>query len=401
MIYLDANSTSMIRPEVKDITDLLLQHQIANPSSVHHYGRNARAQLQTARRDILRLLNLKQNHTKQRLVFTSGATEACNQMILGFLGPLVKLGLSPGHIVTSAIEHPAVLETVSLLEKSSWKIERVNPNAEGIVDVDAFVSKVTKQTALVSLMAANNETGAIQPVMEISRKLREQGYAGAIVSDFTQVIGKALISLEDYFNAGVNAIAISAHKIGALAGVGALVINESSELTCFSFEPLIRGGSQEMSYRGGTENLFGAMVFAAVSKNLSQTLAEEIARKEELRELLWNGLKNKLPFIKRLTPNNSDTETKSLSNTLLLQVEGCRGDDLVVALDLEGLAVSTGSACSSGKQKISHVVTAMGLNLQQAREVIRISIDWSTNRQEITDSVDIIARIVSKSRERL
>ncbi|MFN8391547.1 MAG: aminotransferase class V-fold PLP-dependent enzyme [Bdellovibrionota bacterium] len=398
-IYFDANASSRLRPEIERVVaELVSPAAPKNPSSVHSSGRLARARLQAARKSVLRLLNGGPDGISQRLVFTSGGTESCNQMILGFLGPLPQLGMAPGKVVTSAIEHPAVLEPLSLLERCGWKIIRVRPQRNGIINVDEFVHHVDSGTALASLMCANNETGAIQPVREVATQLRAKGFGGAIVSDCIQAPGKMSFALAELFAAGVNAVSISGHKLGAPSGIGALVINTASSSVCHPYEPLMRGGAQEQGFRAGTENLLGAIALGAVADAINRDLESSLKIRRELRELLWHQLSAGGSEVERITPVDSEDHIRSLSNTLAVRFEGCRADDLVVALDIEGVAASTGSACSSGKQAISHVISSMGLDDRRAREVIRLSLDWDADAASVTRGAETILAAVNRMR---
>jgi cysteine desulfurase len=288
--------------------------------------------------------------------------------------------------VTSSIEHAAVLGELNSL--TGWEVFKIDPESDGIVDPHRFVSAIDGRTALVILMAANNESGAIQPVAEIARELRVRGYSGPIFSDFTQAVGKSGLKLAELFQAGVSAVAISGHKVGALSGIGAVIL--STEGSCFQFSPLLHGGEQEEGFRSGTENLIGALSLRAAMGELTEA---EQNRLRSLRDKLWDRLQRSVAPVKKLTPEDS------LCNTLLLQIEGCRGDDLVVALDLMGVNISQGSACSSGKQRVSHVVTAMGLSEKEAKEVVRISLDWSVDEKALTLGAERIEQAVARMRE--
>jgi cysteine desulfurase len=399
IIYLDANASARIRPEVERVVaELLSPVAPRNPSSVHQLGRQARSRLQAARKSVLRLLNGGSDVRNQRLAFTSGGTEACNAMVLGFLGELPRLAQAPGHVVVSAIEHPAVLEPLALLERCGWSITRIRPAEDGIVRVSDFLAAVRSDTALVALMAANNETGALQPVEELARSLRATGYRGPIVSDFVQAFGKAQLTAESLFSAGVNALSISGHKIGAPAGIGALILNTAADAVCFTCEPLLRGGAQEHSQRAGTENLFGALAFGEVSRVCLAAFVEELEQRRRLRERLWDSLRSRIPAVERITPRDEATHPRATANTLMVRFHGCRADDMVVALDLEGVCVSTGSACASGKQSVSHVVTAMGYTGDAAREMIRFSLDWDTDEAAVERAAEIAAKVAAKMR---
>ncbi|MCB0324642.1 MAG: cysteine desulfurase [Bdellovibrionales bacterium] len=402
MIYLDANATSRLRPEaVKALSAALADGAFANPSSVHRLGRSARALLREARREVLALLGSTQGEAE--LVFTSGGTEACNLMLLGFLGG-AKAIAQGGHIVTSAIEHPAVLEPLAELERQGWEVSYVLPASDGRVAAAAIAEACRKDTVLVVLMAANNETGAVQPVAEAARLIAAQGMAPIFVSDATQAVGKTHLDVRELFDAGVLAIAFSGHKLGAPAGIGALVYSTKAD-RCYSLAPIIRGGPQEQRLRGGTENVVGALAFGAVASAVRQDLDADLARRRKLRDALWLLMQERIPDAVRLGPapeaeavSESGATEASVSNTLLVRFPGCRGDDLVAALDLNGVAASTGSACSSGRQDVSPSVRALGLQGQAAREVIRFSLDWHTSSTEVEAAGAIIARTVGQLR---
>ncbi len=392
-IYLDGNAGARLRPSAAEALSLV--SEVQNPSSVHHAGRGARALLRNARREILRLLGVPQTSAEYRLIFTSGGTEACNLMIRGFLGPLPILGKFPGRIVSSSIEHPAVLETLDELRSCGWQVVLVDPRRDGSIDPDEFVAAAARDTALVALMAANNETGVIQPIEEVSRKLRLEGYRGPIVCDFIQMFGKGTAdAAARLFDAGVDAISLSAHKVGAPAGTGALVVHSGAHSSCLLLHPLLRGGFQEDGHRPGTENLFGAVAWGLVCRDANRVQAGEAARVSALRDELWRELAE-IEDVERI---GTDESARILPNTLMVRFQGCRGDDLVVALDVAGVMVSTGSACASGKQGVSHVIEAMGYVPEQAREVLRFSLDWATSEDDIRSAAECVRTVVQRAR---
>ena len=394
MIYLDANATSTVRPEAREAIASLLADgtTIRNPSSVHGAGRRARSALRRARGSVLDLLAL--NSEQANLVFTSGGTEACNLITLGLLGGMEALVKYPGHVVCSAIEHAAMLETVDLLKGLGWAVTSVAPNEQGVLQVDDIVSAVENSTQLVVMMGANNETGALQPICDTARALRASGYQGIISSDMVQSLGKSTLKGVDVFSAGVDAIAVTGHKVGAPAGIGAAVFNRSSD-RCLLVRPQLFGGPQEDRMRGGTENLLGAVAFGAVADALCAQPSAHIRNTRALRDLLWRELEAAVPDLFRLGPLDLE---QCISNTLLLRVAGCRGDDLVVALDINGVAASTGSACASGKQEPSQVARAMGLSEDEAREVLRLSLDWSTTEEQLRKAVNTIGQTIAQVR---
>ncbi len=395
-MYLDANATSRLRPEAREILSHLLLEAKAepcNPSSVHGPGRAARAILRNAKRDFIHALLGDNSKLRADVIFTSGGSESCNQIIFGFLPLRDNFGRSAPHILTTGIEHPAVLEAVALLEKQGCSVTRVLPGSSGIVDSEIFCAGLQDTTALVSVMSANNETGAIQPVRRIAKRLREKGFHGPIVSDFCQALGKSRLSVAELFSSGVTAIALSAHKIGGPSGVGAVVYATDTGDTCHPLFPLVVGGPQQHGLRAGTENIPGIAAFSGVLRHVYTRLELEVDRRAGLREILWQRLESQIKGIVRLTPGPAGREENCISNTLLVSIPGCRGDDLVVALDLHNVFASTGSACASGKQGISHVMRAMGFDGPAARDVVRFSLDWDAGE----DQLELASRIVAST----
>jgi cysteine desulfurase len=360
---------------------------------VHQYGQRARSLLRDARESIAAFCGCDQN---AEIVFTSGGTESCSHMIYGFLGEVASLSLNPRHIVSSTIEHPAVFEPIKALTLCGWQASWINPQADGFVRAQSYLDALRPETALVVLLLANNESGALQPVLETARLLRDRGYRGAIVSDSTQAFGKAAVDVGQLFTAGVNALSLSGHKLGAPGGIGALIVNRSLG----AIAPFLLGGHQQAGMRAGTENVAAAAALGAVAKQLTTNLRAEIERKRSLRNMLWEEIKRELPDVLTFSPHRGAAllDHSILDNTLLLRFPGCRADDLVVALDLAGLAVSSGSACSSGKQSPSHVLLAMGHSPEEAQEAIRLSIDWGTSEQQVRQAVRLLAMAVRRMR---
>jgi cysteine desulfurase len=405
-IYLDANASSRLRSSSRDaLNALVLDPSLcANPSSIHRGGRQARALLRTARKSLLALLALKTpgadsgnsiarrggNKTWGNLHFSSGGTESCNQMIFGFLGDSASRVKFCGHIVSSSIEHAAVAEPLAELERIGWEVTYIDPSADGRISPSSFVEAIRPDTALVTCMAANNETGAVQPLEDLLRQLRDSGFGGAIVSDATQAIGKTRFDLPRLFDLGLSAIAFSAHKLGAPAGVGALVVS-GSKTFCFSYNPHVFGGPQESGFRPGTENVLGIHAFGAAAREVLETLNDDISRRSELREQLWRGLERISPSIERIGASAEN----SVSNTLLVRLPDTRSDDVVVALDLHGVFVSTGAACASGKQGHSSAVERMGISESASREVIRFSVDWDTTSADISSALERFERVLA------
>ena len=397
-IYLDGNASARLRPGVRSALSALEGCQ--NPSSIHRSGRAARALLRTARRQVLELAGFSGTGKAARLIFTSGGTEASNLLCLGFLGSPEARHRSPGHIVSTAIEHPATLSALQSLRELGWSIDLLDPEANGVVSVESAVAAVRPETVLVAVMSANNETGAIQPVKEIAERLRGKKFSGAIVSDFVQALGKGQISAPELFHAGVDALAVSAHKIGALAGTGAVILRDASldrgrGAVCRELHPMLFGGFQEEGFRPGTENLFGAVAFGAVAAEVQREELTLAGKYRSYRESLWTTLA-KLEGASRIGPED---DSQVLANTLMVRFAGLRADDLVVALDVAGVMASTGSACASGKQGVSSVLQSMGFSSGEAREAIRFSFDWATTPEEVAEAGRRICVVVTRAAE--
>ena len=395
-IYFDANATSAVRPEAQALVRSLLDRDsdVRNPSSVHRSGRGARKLIGDARENVTALLTLGKQ-TKSTLFFTSGGTESCSSLLYGFLPD------TPCHIVSSTIEHPAILETLRHLERRGHRVSWVNPTPSGVIDPVQFCSAVNNDTALCVLMTANNETGAMQPIVETASRLRARKYYGAIVSDYTQAVTKSMLSAATLFDAGVDAIGVSAHKIGSIKGAGAVLLRADANF-CREFSPFLLGGPQEGGLRAGTENVMAIAAFGEVARAVLPRLEKDLKHTRSLRDELWRLLSDSVPGLERITPLDaiaaSDTIASSLSNTLFIGIAGCRGDDLVVSLDLMGVAASTGSACQSGKQSVSHVMTAMGRSGDSARNVLRLSLDWDATLSSVKDGAERIAKAIHQMR---
>lgn len=394
-IYLDANATAKIRPAARQAMLTYLDSGSANPSSVHQAGRLARAQLRQSRDALLSFLGLTRGSAQ--IVFTSGGTESCHLALHSFLGPFEALSKYPAHVVTTAVEHAAMRESILRLGNVGWEITEIPCDAHGCVAAADVCEAIRQNTAVVSIMAANNETGSIQPLAEIAAQLRAAGYRGPIISDMVQAVGKCTVSAAELFASGVDAVALSGHKLGAPAGIGAVVYAKSND-RCFQRSSLFVGGAQEERMRAGTENIVGIVALGAVAKELSVSGLVAQSAVAELREQLWRRIDESLEGLTRITPENPH---QALCNTLCIAVEGCRGDDLVVALDLLGVAISTGAACSSGKQSRSHVVDALDLPESLRDSVVRISLDWDCSSAEIERAGELLIEAVRRMRASL
>jgi cysteine desulfurase len=370
-VYLDWNATTPLRPEARSAMaaawDLL-----GNPSSVHAEGRQARRLIEDARSAVAAAVE----GLPRNVVFTSSGTEA-NALALS-PGVHKAAGQPARRLLISAIEHASVLAGGRFTPDA---ISKIPVTRSGVVDLAALRARLaTGGPALVSIMAANNETGALQPIHEAAEIVHEAG--GLLHVDAIQVFGKILLNVKEVF---ADLVTVSAHKIGGPKGVGALVLAEGLS----GLEPLLRGGGQERGHRAGTENVAGIAGFGAAVKAAIAGLRADSQRVESLRNRLEAGL--------RQTPGTIifSAEAQRLPNTTLFTIPGLRAETAVIGFDLEGVAVSSGSACSSGKVQPSHVLAAMGVEPDLARGAVRISLGWSTNDADIERLLNAWNTVVS------
>ena len=349
-----------------------------NASSIHHFGQGAKQRLETARRQVASLLHAN----PKEVVFTSGGTEADNMAVLGVARAAAAQG-RPAHVITSAIEHPAVLAPCGQLEKEGVAVTRLRVGASGVVNPDDVRAALRPQTVLVSVMHANNELGTIQPVSEIARITREAGVPLHV--DGVQALGKIAVDVEAL---GADLYSVSGHKLYAPKGVGALWIRKGTKLAPISF-----GGHHERDRRPGTENVPGVAAFGAAAELASRSLATEPERLSALRDRLENAVLDRLPGT-----GVNGSRWNRVPNTSNLYFDGIDGEALVIALDLRGFAVSTGAACSSGALAPSHVLTAIGLDADRARSSMRFSLGRSNTVEQVDALVEALAASVGHLR---
>jgi cysteine desulfurase len=375
-IDLDANATLTPSSAVK--RRLFLEEGIfGNPSAIHQSGQRTRALVERTRRSIRDFMNLSSAH---QIIFTSGATEANNIAIHNGKG----LG---GTLVASSIEHPCILEPLLKIRRSGErKVVLIKPSSSGLIDKESVIAALDAECSFVSIMLANNETGVINDIADISRAIRAHFPKVVIHTDASQVLGKVEI---DFSTIDADMITISGHKFGALSGVGALAVRPG-----LSLSPLIMGGSQEGKLRGGTENVTGILSMGLAVEELQKFGSERILRAAELRDRFESEILSLLGDVSIQGKNSP-----RLANTSNVSIAGVRADDLVVALDLEGILISTGAACSSGKIDPSHVLLAMGLSEEQARSTIRISFRGDESPEVLYRLADTLPRIVNTMRK--
>jgi cysteine desulfurase len=358
-VYLDWNATTPLRPEAKAAMAAAWDFQ-GNPSSVHAEGRQARRLVEDARAAVARAVGAP----ARNVVFTSGGTEA-NALALT---PGLRRGSGPPvtRLLVSAIEHASVLAGGRFAAET---MRTVGVTRSGVLDLDRLrVTLEAGPPALLSVMLANNETGALQPVAEAAAMVHAAG--GVMHVDAIQALGKVPVDLGTL---GADLLTVSAHKIGGPKGVGALILGEGVA----GFEALLRGGGQELGRRAGTENVAGIAGFGAATKAAQATFAEDAKRLKALRDQLESGLKQDDGIIVF-----SDS-VERLPNSLLFSATGLKAETAVIGLDLAGIAVSSGSACSSGKVQPSHVLEAMGFGADLAQGAIRLSLGWSTSSADV------------------
>lgn len=375
-VYLDHHATTPLASEVLEAMRPYFLEEYGNASSVHAFGQRARAAVEEARAEVARLINAD----PAEIVFTSGGTEGDNTAVLGVVEAAEA---SKKHIVTTAIEHPAVLYAARSLEERGVRVTYLDVDSGGVVDPQEIAGAIQPDTVLVSVMHANNEVGTLQPIREIGRVARERGIA--FHTDAVQAMGKVEIDVREL---GVDLLTMSAHKICGPKGVGALYIRKGTRL-----RPLLHGGHHERDRRPGTENVPGIVGLGAAARLAQQHLAEDAARVGALRDRLESGLVKAVPLV-----HVNGDRAHRLPTTANLRFAHVDGEALVIALDLAGLACSTGAACSSGSLEPSHVLAAMGLPREQARSSVRFSLGRSTTDADIEFALEVIPRVIERLR---
>ena len=374
-VYLDHNATTPIRPEVRDRMLPFFGELFGNPSSAHSFGQEVKVQLEEARQRIADQMGA----SPAQIVFTSGGTESDNYAIKG-----VAFAAGKGHIITALSEHPAVLQTVSWLAKKGFDATYLNVGAGGVIDPDDVKKALRPDTILVSIMHINNEIGTVQPVKEIGAISREAGVY--FHTDAVQSFGKLPTKVDDL---GADLLSVAAHKIYGPKGVGALYIRKGTRI-----DPLIIGGAQEKRRRSGTENIAGIVGFGEAVVQAEAERAEVYDRLTGLRKKLVTGITRDIPEI----IVNGDPE-RIFPSTVSASVSHVEGESLLLSLDMEGIAVSTGSACSSGSLEPSHVLVAMGIETVLAQGTLRFSMGRGTTEAEIDHLLDVFPPIVERLRK--
>jgi len=377
-IYLDNNATTPVLPEVLAAMQPYFGEHFGNASSIHHHGQETRAAVERARESVAGLIGCRASE----IVFTSGGTEGDNLAIFG----LVNLGLAkPGHVITSTIEHHAVLNSCKHLEASGCEVTYVPVDGRGQVDPDDVRRVLRPNTRLITIMMANNETGVLQPVEEIGKVAAEADVY--FHTDAVQAAGKIALDVK---RIGCDLLSISGHKMHAPQGVGALYVKKGTVL-----HPMLYGGSHERSRRAGTENVPGIVALGKAAELAREAFArDDLDRMSALRDRLEQII---LGEVEGAAVNGQGAAR--VPNTSSIHFDCIEGEALVIALDLKGLAVSTGAACSSGAIEPSHVLTAMGLRPEQARGSLRFSLGKQSTSEDVEFALSLIPFTVARLRE--
>lgn len=364
--YFDHNATTPVSPEVFQAMTPLMTQVFGNASSIHQFGQEARGELDRARRSVASMLGAK----AEEIVFTSGGTEADNMAMFG----------AGGHVITTTVEHPAVLQAAAQLPSATF----VAVDSRGVVDPEDVRAAIRPGTKLISVMHVNNELGVIQPIREIARIARDAGVL--FHSDGVQAAGKIPLDVREL---GVDLYSISAHKIYGPKGMGALFVRKGVDV-----RPLIYGGPHERKMRAGTENVAGAVGFGRAAEWVIEESVAEAARETGLRDRLEQEI-----LARVAGAHINGLGAPRAGNTSNIRFDGIDSEPLLIALDLKGFAVSSGSACSSGATEPSHVLAAIGLTREQARSSVRFSLGRSNTVDQVDALIDAVVQVVSRLRK--
>jgi cysteine desulfurase len=376
-VYLDHNATTPVATEVADRMDRAQRELWGNASSVHHFGQQAKAAVDDARSQVATLLGAESSE----IIFTAGGTESDNFAIRGAAEALEVTGRK--HLIATAVEHEAVLKTMAALGKRGWRITLPPVDATGIVSADALREAISDDTALVSVMHANNEIGTIQPVAELAQIAKGRG--ALFHTDAVQSAGKIPIDVKAL---GIDMLSISAHKFYGPKGVGAMWLRKGVRLT-----PFVTGGRQERTRRAGTENVPGIVGLGTAARLAREKLATETPRVQALRDRLESGILARVSGSER-----NGAVSPRVPNTTNISFDRVESESLLIGLDLEGIAVSSGSACSSGTLEPSHVLKAMGLPHLRTLSSIRFSLGAANTDEDVERVISALPPLVEKLR---
>jgi len=373
LIYLDNNSTTRVLPEVVEAMAPFWREQYGNASSLHWLGQTARHAIEVAREHVAALINA----SPREIVFTSGGTESDNLAILGTLAA----NPNKRHIVTTAVEHVAVHSLCERLAKEGYRVTFVGVDREGHLDLNAFAAALSDETALASVMYANNETGVIFPIRQIADVCAQRGVP--LHSDAVQAAGKIALDVKSL---GVRLMSLSAHKIHAPKGAGALFVGKGMRL-----KNQLVGGHQERDIRPGTENVTAIVAFGEAARLAKRRLGRGLDDVAALRDTLEAGILREVPFAHVI----GDSANRTV-NTTSIGFENLEAEAILIALSERGVCASSGSACSSGSLEPSHVLKAMGIPEPLAHGAVRFSLSVETNRQEVDRALEIVAGVARR-----
>jgi len=378
-IYLDYNATTPVLPEVLDAMLPYYREQFGNPSSVHWAGRQVSGAVETAREQVAQLLNC----SPAEVVFVSCGSEGDNFALKGTLDALKDKG---NHIITTAVEHPAVLTTCEALEKRGYQVTYLPVDKDGMLDLQDLEAAIKPETILISVMWGNNETGNLFPIAEIGKIAKK--HKVRFHTDAVQAVGKVPVDVQA---AGVDLLVLSGHKIGAPKGVGAIYIRRGTRLT-----PLLQGGHQERNRRAGTHNVAGIVGLGKACEIAAVNLQSNAAHMRRLRDKLEQGVLSCIPNIKL---NGHPDSAMRLPNTLNVSFAFIEGESLLLNLDMYGIAASSGSACTSGSLEPSHVMGAMCVEVTLAHSSTRFSLGPETTEEEIDFVLEVLPKTVQRLRD--
>jgi cysteine desulfurase len=383
-VYLDYNATTPVEPEVLDAMLPYFSAEFGNASSIHNFGQQARAAVETAREQVAALIGAR----AQEIFFTSGGTESDNHAIFGIVSLSFPSSLSStscrSHIITSLVEHEAVLNACQALEKQGVGVSYLPVDQDGLIDPQDLQAALRKETMLITIMHANNELGTVQPLEEIGRVAKQADVY--FHSDAVQSAGKIPIDVNQL---QLDLLSLSGHKLYAPKGIGALYVRGGTRL-----RQLLYGGHHQRGVRPGTENVAGIVGLGKAAEIARRSLANDAKRLAALRDQLEHGLLNRVAYARI-----NGARAVRTPNTANLVFPGVEGEALLIALDLKGLACSTGAACSSGAVEPSHVLTAIGLPAEEARASLRFSLGRHTTQADVDFALQIIPAVVAQLRQ--
>jgi len=379
-VYLDYNATTPVEQEVLDAMLPYFTADFGNASSIHTFGQKARDAVEAAREQVATLLGARQ----QQIIFTSGGTESDNHAIFGIVSPSPTSSTARPHVITTLVEHEAVLNACQALEKQDVDVTYLSVDQDGLVDLEDLRRALRPETVLITIMHANNELGTVQPLEEIGRIAQDADVY--FHTDAVQSAGKIAIDVNQLH---VDLLSVSGHKLYAPKGIGALYVRGGTRVRQFLY-----GGHHQRGFRPGTENVSGIVGFGKAAEIAQGLLAQDAKRLSALRDQLEHGLLHRVPH-SRINGGRAPRTP----NTTNLLFPGIEGEALLIALDLKGLACSTGAACSSGAVEPSHVLTAIGLPPEEARASLRLSLGRHTTQADVDFAIQVVPAAVAQLRQ--